>query len=184
MLVVTVGVAAWAEDKADAVSVVIDTSGAPDLEPWAKESKALVESWYPTIAGLLKSEGFEPRGKVTLVFSDRLKGVAETSGARITISADWVRRHPEDKGMVIHELTHVIQSYPPSRDGWLVEGIADYVRFFRYEPGTTLKIRDPPKSQLPRRLPDLGRVPGMGRESVRAGRRGPAERGAPPRRLP
>ena len=38
--------------------------------------------------------------------------------------------------MVIHELTHVIQSYPQSSKtpGWLVEGIADYIRWWRYEP--------------------------------------------------
>lgn len=37
---------------------------------------------------------------------------------------------------MIHELVHIIQSYPRSRDkpGWLVEGIADYIRFWRYEP--------------------------------------------------
>jgi len=45
--------------------------------------------------------------------------------------------------MVVHELTHVIQSYPNSDAGWLVEGIADYVRFFHFEPKTKLGPIDP-----------------------------------------
>jgi hypothetical protein len=38
--------------------------------------------------------------------------------------------------MVIHELVHVLQRYPANASdvGWLVEGIADYVRWWRYEP--------------------------------------------------
>jgi hypothetical protein len=35
--------------------------------------------------------------------------------------------------MVIHELSHVVQSYPRGV-GWITEGIADYVRYFKYEP--------------------------------------------------
>jgi hypothetical protein len=37
--------------------------------------------------------------------------------------------------MVVHELTHVVQQYHgEGQPGWLVEGIADYVRWWRYEP--------------------------------------------------
>ena len=40
--------------------------------------------------------------------------------------AQWISDHPDDFGMVIHELIHVIQAYPAAGDkpGWLVEGIA------------------------------------------------------------
>ena len=34
----------------------------------------------------------------------------------------------------------------PRRAGWLVEGVADHVRFFRYEPGTRLTLADPCKA--------------------------------------
>jgi hypothetical protein len=56
-----------------------------------------------------------------------------------------VTAHPDDWGMVIHELTHVIQDYrrPDRNPGWLVEGIADYVRFFHYEPGPSIGRFDP-----------------------------------------
>ena len=69
-----------------------------------------------------------------------MKGVAYTSGNVITIAAKWVQRHPDDFGMVAHELTHVVQSYrdTPRDAGWVVEGMADYVRFFKYEPDADL----------------------------------------------
>ena len=43
--------------------------------------------------------------------------------------------------MVAHELTHVIQSYrgAPRNAGWVVEGIADYVRHYTYEPDATMR---------------------------------------------
>ena len=92
---------------------------------------------------MLPSDGFRPPTAIVLVFKKDMKGVAFTSGHQITIAADWVRRHPEDKGMVVHELVHIIQSYPPTRSGWLVEGIADWVRFFKFEPETKLAPPDP-----------------------------------------
>ena len=37
---------------------------------------------------------------------------------------------------MIHETCHVVQRYRGrGNPGWLVEGVADYVRFFVYEPG-------------------------------------------------
>lgn len=54
----------------------------------------------------------------------------------ISFSVDWITRHPDDLGVVIHELTHIVQGYPSSKadTGWLVEGIADYIRWWRFEP--------------------------------------------------
>ncbi len=49
--------------------------------------------------------------------------------------------------MLSHELCHVIQSYPNYKAGWLVEGIADYVRFFQFEPETKIAPPDPKKSK-------------------------------------
>ena len=37
---------------------------------------------------------------------------------------------------MVHETAHIIQRYRSRNNpGWLVEGVADYVRFFKYEPG-------------------------------------------------
>ena len=123
-----------------AVYVEVDTSEVPELEPWGAKAKALVEKWHPFIAELLKSDGFTPSSEVKIIFKKDMKGVAFTSGHTITIAGDWVKKEPGDYGMVVHELTHVLQAYPHTKraDGWLVEGIADYVRFFKYEPDTKI----------------------------------------------
>lgn len=61
--------------------------------------------------------------------------MAATSGGTISINAIYVRRATNDFGMVIHELTHVVQSYHRGNTpGWLTEGIADYIRLSHFEP--------------------------------------------------
>ena len=138
--------AACADDvKPRSVEVIVDCSNAPAAAEWAQKAKRLVEAWYPKIAALLPSKGFTPPGKLTLVFKSDMKGVAYTLNDRITISAEWIARHPDDEGMVIHELTHVIQAYHGGGPGWLVEGVADYVRFFHFEPQTKVRI-DPARA--------------------------------------
>src|SRR5262249_289810 len=125
------------------VKVSVDVSEVPEQKAWADEAKKLVEKWHPLITDLLTSDGFAPPAEVKLVFKKDMKGGASTSGATISIAAEWVKEHPDDYGMVVHELTHVIQSYPRPEPGWLVEGIADYVRFYHYEPKTKLGTVDP-----------------------------------------
>ena len=85
---------------------------------------------------------------MTLVFKKEMKGVAFASGKTITISGNWVTKNPGDFGMVVHELTHVVQSYrgAPREAGWLVEGIADYIRFYKYEPQARIGRIDPKKA--------------------------------------
>src|SRR5207249_2446473 len=97
------------------VRVVLDTSEVPELATWGEAAKTLVEEWHPKIADLLRSDGFTPPAEITLVFRKEMRGIAATSGATITIASSWVQRHPDDRGMVIHELVHVIQSYPRHR---------------------------------------------------------------------
>lgn len=73
---------------------------------------------------------------------------AYASGGEITISGKWIKEHPDDLGLVIHELVHVIQQYPhfEGKPGWLVEGIADYIRWWRYEPEAPRRRPDPAKA--------------------------------------
>ncbi len=129
------------------LEVIVDTSQAPQAADWAADAKKLVEKWHPKITAMLPSDGFTPPMKVKLVFKDSSKFLAYTANDTITISADWIKKHPDDYGMVVHELTHVIQAYRRNNDaGWLVEGIADYIRFFQYEPEAKLGAIDPKKA--------------------------------------
>jgi len=133
------------EKTAPAVEVVVDTSAVPDLADWGQKAGDVVRKWDPRISELLKSEKFTPPRKVTLVFKE-MDGIAGTSGNKIAISAQWVREHPDDFGMVIHEFVHVVQSYPKYEHVWLVEGIADYVRYIHFEPKTELGPIDAEKA--------------------------------------
>ena len=129
----------WREIATDAhgqtlATITVDTSEAPELADWGMRAGKLCVAWYPKICDLLASEGFTPPKSVQLRFRKDMKGVAATSGNVIDIAADYVKGHPDDFGMVVHELTHVAQSYPPGGPGWLVEGIADYIRLSHFEP--------------------------------------------------
>ncbi|HVY69532.1 MAG TPA: basic secretory protein-like protein [Verrucomicrobiae bacterium] len=119
--------------------ITVDTSTTPELEAWGKQSLALCQEWYPRLVALLPSDGFEPYLSTRLIFSNEMRGVAATSGCDIRIAGKYVSGHTNDFGMVIHELTHVVQAYNETkpgyeRPGWLVEGIADNIRLFHYEP--------------------------------------------------
>ncbi|MFN0079023.1 MAG: basic secretory protein-like protein [Prosthecobacter sp.] len=114
-------------------TALVDTNDVPDLKEWGNKAGTLCVEWFPKIAALLPSEGFEAPKQVTLYFDPAMKGVAHAANGKITISAAFVRSHPDDWGMVVHELTHVVQAYPPGGPGWLVEGIADYIRIVHFE---------------------------------------------------
>jgi hypothetical protein len=121
-------------DGAGRLSVLLDVHEAPAAKDWALDAAKYTLKWYPKLCELLASDGFEAPDQVTLLFKP-MEGVAHTSGTTITISADWIRQHPDDVGMVAHELVHVVQSYGRTRaPGWLTEGIADYVRYYVVEP--------------------------------------------------
>ncbi len=105
-----------------------------DVQKWGAAAKKMCHEWFPIACRFLATDGWNPPETVYLVFKKDLAAPAATSGARIEISVKWIKDHPDDFGMAIHELCHVIQNYPPGQPGWLVEGIADYIRYWRYEP--------------------------------------------------
>jgi hypothetical protein len=129
------------KDEKGKLTVIIDYSEMPELKEWAEKSKELVETWHPKIEELLRTKDFTPPNKVIIVFKKNIKGVASASGNKITISGNYVLKNQKDFGMVAHELTHVIQQYRGAgrEASWLVEGIADYVRHYAYEPDAKMR---------------------------------------------
>jgi len=117
--------------------VEVDAKEAPDMALWGEAAKKLVIEWYPHICSLLATEKYQAPKKIRLVLRKQIDPPAYATGGEIHIKSDWIREHPDDLGMIIHELTHVIQGYPDSdkTPGWLVEGVADYIRWWRYEAG-------------------------------------------------
>ncbi len=116
--------------------MVVDASDLPEAAPWGDAAKHLVQLWFPTVCQLLATERFRVPKTIKLVIKKTIGPPAYTANDTITINGKWITAHPDDLGMVVHELTHVVQQYegPAERPSWLVEGIADYVRWWRYQP--------------------------------------------------
>lgn len=106
----------------------------PSLKSWSAEAKSLLVLWYPKIEAMLNLPLDPHPATVYLVIDTHGDGIAGTANRRIEVNGDYVRKHPKDIGLVVHELTHVIQAYQGDGPGWLTEGIADWVRWFHYEP--------------------------------------------------
>lgn len=64
--------------------------------------------------------------KICIMLTNSIYCLAD---GKIVVSATYLKNHPKDTDLVTHELMHIIQSYPGGQPGWLVEGIADYVRW-------------------------------------------------------
>ena len=128
--------------------VEIDITDSPESAAWAAAAKQLTIDWFPTLTSLLATENYKAPDKITLTFKKEISAPAYASGGGITINAKWIHDHPNDLGMVIHELVHVIQMYPGFKEkpGWLVEGIADYIRWWRYEPEVPRTKPNPEKA--------------------------------------
>ncbi|MCW5947105.1 MAG: DUF4157 domain-containing protein [Fimbriimonadales bacterium] len=116
--------------------VVLDVSEFPESKAWGEAAKALVERWFPIVTSMLATQDYRVPDQIRIRILPTANAPAFASGNTITINGKWITDRPDDLGMVIHELVHVVQQYPRNdkKPGWLVEGIADYIRWWRYEP--------------------------------------------------
>jgi hypothetical protein len=150
--------------------ITIDTSAAPDLKEWVetKLGPTLAE-WYPKICEMLPSDGYTPPKSFSVVLRPE-RGVAATGGTRVSANSDWLKRelNREAVGAIVHEEVHVVQQYgyggarrraattqpagaparrpttrPVGNPGWLVEGVADYIRWWYYEPDSPRRYPNP-----------------------------------------
>ena len=117
-------------------TITLDTEQAPGLKDWAENKLApVLAEWYPKITAQLPSEGYTAPDhfKITLKPMD---GVAFTSGRNVVASSAWLEKElaGEALGSLVHELVHVVQQFHGGHNpGWLVEGSADYIRWFQYD---------------------------------------------------
>lgn len=120
----------------EAPKISIDVKDAPDMQAWGEAARDLATAWFPKLCELLSTKDYKAPKNLRFVFRAKQDAPAYAGGGEISFNAEWIRKHPDDLGMVVHELTHIVQSYPRNRNdtGWLVEGIADYTRWWRYEP--------------------------------------------------
>lgn len=121
--------------------ITIDYSETPELKDWVENRlRPTLEKWYPIIVQMLPSEGYKAPTRFSVTFKKEMNGVAYTAGTRVVCAGPWFKQNLDGEavGAVVHELVHVVQQYGRTRGnrnpGWLVEGVADYIRWFRYEP--------------------------------------------------
>ncbi len=118
------------------VEFAVDIADAPEMKDWADKAARNSERWYPRICEAFRTDGDKPISFIVMVITPKYDGVAMAGGGKITGSAKYFKDHPNDLGAMIHETVHVVQHYRGRNNpGWLVEGVADYFRFFIYEPG-------------------------------------------------
>jgi hypothetical protein len=85
------------------------------------------DSYPPLVKRFEHPDRPAPR-HVTVVFKRPLRVPAYCAGDTITVSADWLKKNPDDVGLLTHELTHAVQRYEGDGPGWFTEGLADYTR--------------------------------------------------------
>jgi len=128
-----------------AVRALVDAACAADARDYALKSNALVAEWYPKINQELYGAEHKPSyGDILLIFEPDLKVPAFASRNQIHASCSYIPVMKDDyRAMLIHELSHVVQAYPPapSGTGWIVEGIADYVRHKYFEKDIKVTLR-------------------------------------------
>lgn len=117
-----------------AFKVEIDFSKAPACETFAIKAKEIVEEWYPKVTEILFDKAHPLTVPTVRIIFEPMDGVAKTTNEGIYISEDWVtKKAPKDYGMVVHEMTHIVQDYKRKGESWLTEGIADYIRHKYFE---------------------------------------------------
>lgn len=133
----------------------MDVTAAPDLKEWcAKNLIPELDAWYPKIIEMLPVEGITPATSITFTLKDSttlpgyLRGVpAYASGNSVVFNTSFMRdqQSGEAVGAGVHEVVHVVQFGGTRDDGarargrqrpptWVTEGVADYIRWFLYEP--------------------------------------------------
>ena len=129
------------------IEFTLDVTDAPEMQAWGDKVVRVCERQYPSLCDDLASTGYRPPTEILLVMKKNYDGVAAAGGGRITGSVKYFEQRPNDIGAMVHETAHCVQNYRGRNlPGWLVEGIADYERCWKYEPGTARPL-NPDRAQ-------------------------------------
>jgi hypothetical protein len=130
-------------------TLTINTTDTPDLTDWANKTLApVLAEWYPKMIKMLPDDGFTPPAQVSITFKKSAAAIAYTTGHAVVGDERYFKVHLDDVGAIVHELVHVVQQYRSRNNpGWLVEGVADYIRWFNYEPANKRPRPNPAKAK-------------------------------------
>jgi hypothetical protein len=89
----------------------------------------MVETFFAVYGRMSARFNPDASRRVTFIVDPALEGIAGADGATVYFNPAYFAEHPQDTDVVVHEAMHVVQDYGQQPvPGWLVEGIADYVR--------------------------------------------------------
>ncbi|WP_043471784.1 basic secretory protein-like protein [Kitasatospora sp. MBT66] len=118
----------------------LDYSRAPDLGPWLEQQKQTVADYYSTISNLVTKGAWTPAPRFRIVLdpqiTDHPADARPGAVPEIHASVDYTRNNRNDTGFLLHEAAHVAFFGHPGRPWWLEEGLADWVRYYNFQPGT------------------------------------------------
>lgn len=121
----------------EAVAPHYDATTLRRLKDLSRIYAQLARDTYPMIVRALHAEHHYLPKTITITISYKFtKAVAETLDDRIVVNDRYALDRPSDIGLIVHEMTHAVQQYSfrGEHPTWLSEGIADYVRYYYYEP--------------------------------------------------
>ena len=121
-------------------TITLDTSAAPEFATWLADAALTVKAWYPYLVDQLAGSNYAPPTAFTIRVDPTFDGIAEAGGTEMRLASKWFINRPDDIGILIHEVAHIIQGYPKNDPSWIVEGIADYARDYLYVDRLPTKI--------------------------------------------
>ena len=118
------------------IEFAVDTTAAPEMAEWAEHTTRACERFYPTIVDELAADGFHPPTLIPFIVRRDPAALVAASRGRLIVSAGYFEANPRDTGAVVHATSYIVQAYHGrATPDWLVQGVADYIRFFKFEPG-------------------------------------------------
>ncbi|AMV25937.1 ECF RNA polymerase sigma factor SigE [Gemmata sp. SH-PL17] len=118
------------------IEFAVDTSAAPEMAQWAERTTRVCERFYPAIVDELAADGFRPPTLIPFIVRRDPAALVAASRGRLIVSAGYFDANPHDVGAVVHAASYIVQAYHGrATPDWLVQGVADYIRFFKFEPG-------------------------------------------------
>ncbi|OPA72898.1 hypothetical protein BVG16_31485 [Paenibacillus selenitireducens] len=135
-------------EKRGYILKVINEVDNPAINPIISDFVELYFDVYPKLLTKYAADPKTATKKVILKFDPTYDGVAYADDGMIVVSSKWILNHPWDLGLLTHELTHIVQSYPRYDDEtwWITEGIADYVRYVYGPHQEDWKFTEPKKT--------------------------------------
>jgi hypothetical protein len=116
------------EPASDTLTITIAGDVDAELAPVAGRLTTLFYQCYPKLLERFDNPNKPASRHIEVIFKRGMKVPAHCLGAKISVSVEWLKKRPDDIGLLTHELTHAVQQYPRGEPSWLTEGIADYAR--------------------------------------------------------